>query len=83
MCIRDSLYAAQLWEKIQQDMPDVNKKIAKGKMLELREWLRVNIHQHGRRYRAGELCEKVTGKPLESGALLRHLRGRAEAVYGL
>lgn len=78
-----NLYAAQLWEKIQQDMPDVNKKIAKGKMLELREWLRVNIHQHGRRYRAGELCEKVTGKPLESGALLRHLRRRAEAVYGL
>ncbi len=78
-----NLYAAQFWEKIQKDIPDLNKQIAKGKMLTLREWLRVNIHQHGKRYRAGQLCEKVTGKPLESGALLRHLRAKAEAVYGI
>ncbi len=78
-----NLYAAQFWEKIQKDMPNVHKQIAKGKMLELRDWLRTNIHQHGKRYRAGELCEKVTGKALDSGALLRHLRGRAEAVYGI
>jgi carboxypeptidase Taq len=78
-----NLYAAQFWEKINADMPDLHKQIAKGKMLDLREWLRVNIHQHGRRYRAGELCEKVTGKPLSADALLRHLRGKAEAVYGI
>ncbi|MFO0830987.1 MAG: carboxypeptidase M32 [Phycisphaerales bacterium] len=78
-----NLYAAQFWEKISADMPTIHKQIAKGKMLELREWLRTNIHQHGKRYRAGELCEKVTGKPLESAALLRHLHSRAEAVYGI
>jgi carboxypeptidase Taq len=78
-----NLYAAQFWETINAAMPDLQKQIAKGKMLELREWLRVNIHQHGRRYRAGELCEKVTGKPLAADALLRHLRAKAEAVYGI
>lgn len=78
-----NLYAAQFWEKINTDMPDLHKQIAKGKMLDLRDWLRTNIHQHGRRYRAGELCEKVTGKPLSADALLRHLRGKAEAVYGI
>lgn len=78
-----NLYAAQFWEKINADMPDLHKQIAKGKMLDLRDWLRTNIHQHGRRYRAGELCEKVTGKPLSADALLRHLRGKAEAVYGI
>lgn len=76
-----NLYAAQLWEQINSDMPDLPKQIAKGKMLELRDWLKTNIHQHGRRYRAGELCEKVTGKPLEAAPLLRHLRKKAEAVY--
>jgi hypothetical protein len=25
----------------------------------------------------------VTGKPLSADALLRHLRGKAEAVYGI
>jgi carboxypeptidase Taq len=78
-----NLYAAQLWEKIQTDLPDTNKNIAKGEMLELREWLRVNVHQHGRRYSASELCERVTGKPLDSAPLLRHLRGKAKMVYGV
>jgi carboxypeptidase Taq len=78
-----NLYAAQFWEKINDDLKDLPKQIAKGKMLELRDWLRTNIHQHGRRYRAGELCEKVTGKPLKADALLRHLRKKAEAVYEL
>jgi carboxypeptidase Taq len=78
-----NLYAAQFWEKINADMPDLHKQIAKGKMLELREWLRTNIHQHGKRHRAGELCEKITGKPLAADALLRHLRSKAEAVYGI
>lgn len=78
-----NLYAAQMWEKILEVMPDTNKNIAKGDMLELREWLRVNIHQHGRRYGAGEICERATGKPLESAPLLRHLRSKAKMVYGI
>jgi carboxypeptidase Taq len=78
-----NLYAAQLWEKIQSDLPETNKNIAKGEMLELREWLRTNVHQHGRRFSASELCERVTGKPLESAPLLRHLRGKAKLVYGV
>jgi carboxypeptidase Taq len=78
-----NLYAAQLWEKILVDMPDTPKNISKGQMLELREWLRVNVHQHGRRFSASEICERATGKPLESGPLLRHLRSKAKMVYGV
>jgi carboxypeptidase Taq len=78
-----NLYAAQFWEKINKDIPTIPTQISKGKMLPLREWLRDNIHAHGKRYRADELCRKITGKPLESGPLLRHLRGKAEAVYGI
>jgi carboxypeptidase Taq len=78
-----NMYAAQFWEKITLDLPDLNKQIAKGKFTPLREWLNTNIHAHGRRYRAGELCERITGKPLSAEPLLRHLRGKAEAVYGI
>ena len=78
-----NLYAAQLWETILKDMPDLPKRIAKGDMVPLRDWLRTKIHRHGRKYRASELCERVTGRPLESGPLLRHLRAKAEAVYGV
>ncbi len=78
-----NLYGAQFWETIQEQIPDLNKHIAKGKFSPLREWLNTNIHRHGRRYRAEELCKKVTGKDLSAEPLLRHLRSKAEAVYGI
>jgi carboxypeptidase Taq len=78
-----NLYAAQFWEAAQEQLPDLHKKISTGDMLPLREWLRENIHAHGRRYRAAELCQRITGKPLSHDALLRHLRSRAKAVYGV
>ena len=78
-----NLYAAQFWERINADLPELNKDIAKGKFGELKTWLNENIHAHGRRYRAAELCKKVTGKELSADPLLRHLTGKAEAVYGI
>lgn len=78
-----NLYAAQFWDKINADIPDLSKQIAKGKFLALRDWLNENIHRHGRRYRAAELCKKVTGKELSAEPLLRQLTEKAEAVYGI
>jgi carboxypeptidase Taq len=49
----------------------------------LRAWLLEKIHRHGKRYRAAELCRLVTGQPLSAEPLLRHLRGKAETVYGI
>jgi carboxypeptidase Taq len=78
-----NLYAAQFWEKINADLPELNKQIAKGQFLELREWLNDNIHRHGKRYRAEDLCKRVTGKDLSADPFLRHLTAKAEAVYGI
>jgi carboxypeptidase Taq len=78
-----NLYAAQLWEKINADIPDLQKQIAKGKFDALKKWLNTKIHRHGRRYRAADLCRMVTGADLSADPLMRHLESRAEAVYGL
>jgi carboxypeptidase Taq len=78
-----NLYAAQFWEKINADLPDLPKLIGKGQFGELREWLVKHIHRHGRRFSAGELCERVTGAPLSADPLLRHLTRKAEQVYGV
>jgi carboxypeptidase Taq len=78
-----NLYAAQLWETIQKEIPDLDKQIAKGQFIALKDWLNTNIHKHGRRYLASELCKKVTGKELSAEPLLRHLTQKAEAVYGI
>lgn len=78
-----NLYCAQFWDKINQDITDLPKQIGKGQFTPLREWLNKNIHAHGRRYLASELCKKVTGKELSAEPLLRHLREKAKAVYGV
>ena len=78
-----NLYAAQFWETINKKIPTLEKQIAKGQFGELKAWLNKNIHRHGRRYRAAELCENITGKPLSADPLLRHLTAKAEAVYGI
>ena len=78
-----TLYAAQLWESIRRAIPDVEERIERGEFDALLSWLRENVHAHGRRYPARELCERLTGAPLGSGPLLRHLRGKLGPIYGL
>jgi carboxypeptidase Taq len=57
--------------------------MAKGEFEPLLAWLRENIHRHGRRYTAGQLCERATGKPLNADPLMRHLERRVRPAYGL
>jgi carboxypeptidase Taq len=78
-----NLYAAQFWEQIEQDVPDLRRQLSRGEFLPLRDWLRDRIHRHGRRYRAVELCRRITGRGLSSDPLKRHLTGKAETVYGI
>jgi carboxypeptidase Taq len=78
-----NLYAAQFWERINRDIPGLNVQLARGRFDALRGWLNRNIHAHGRRYRAGELCERVTGRPLDAQPLLTHLETKLGEVYGL
>ncbi|MFO0859948.1 MAG: carboxypeptidase M32 [Phycisphaerales bacterium] len=78
-----NLYAAQFWETILVEIKDLPAQIARGEFGALREWLRLKIHQHGKHYRADELCRKITGKPLSADALLRYLEGKVKAVYGV
>lgn len=79
-----NLYAAQLWEKINADIPGLDAMIAKGKpgFEALLAWLRSNVHAHGRRYAAPELCRRITGKALGHEALMRHLERKLRGVYG-
>ncbi|MDQ7012303.1 MAG: carboxypeptidase M32 [Planctomycetota bacterium] len=78
-----NLYAAQFWEKINADIPDLAAQMSRGEFAALLGWLRENIHRHGQRYRAGELCERITGSPLSADPLMRHLEGKLRPVYGM
>jgi len=78
-----SLYAAQLWEALSRSIPDLDQQIAQGEFAALLDWLRENIHNHGRRYPATELCQRVTGTELTHDPLMRHLNEKLRPIYGL
>ena len=76
-----NLYAAQFWETIGREIPDRDEQIARGEFGAILDWNRRNIHQHGRRYRAAELCERATGRPLSAEPLLNYLAGKLKPIY--
>ncbi len=78
-----NLYAAQLWEKINHDIPALQEQIRRGQFGELLAWLRKNIHSAGRQFKAADLCQRVTGRPLGADPLLRHLEGKLRPIYGV
>ena len=78
-----NLVSLQLWERINQDMPNLPDKIRKGQFADLLDWLRKNIHSHGAKYKPQELIERITGSKIDSSAYLRYLQGKYSKIYGL
>lgn len=78
-----NLYGAQFFEKAHEDLGDLSAKFAVGDFSDLLGWLRENIHRYGMTYRAGDLVEKVTGKPLSHEPLVRHLKKKLGDLYGV
>jgi carboxypeptidase Taq len=73
-----NLMAAQLWERIQADLDDVGEQIARGEFGPLRDWLRENIHRHGRKLYPRELLRRVTGDDLRVDPFVAYLRAKLE-----
>ena len=78
-----NLYAAQFMAQARQDLDDLDGDFRRGEFGRLKGWLNEKVHRHGHRYRAGELCERVTGKPLSPEPLLAYLRQKYAPLYGI
>jgi carboxypeptidase Taq len=77
-----NVIAAQLWEAVRKAIPDLDRQIEQGEFEPLREWLREQVHRHGRKYSADEVVERVTGRPIEVGPYVRYLTEKFRALYG-
>ena len=77
-----SFYAAQFFHAAGQQIPDLAGEIRKGNFQPLLNWLRINIHVHGRKWLSEELCERVTGEPLDIRFFMEYAREKYAAVYG-
>ncbi len=75
--------SVQYWDKAIQDVPSIPDDIAKGDFSSLLDWLRENIHRHGRKYWPAELTERVTGEPIQVRSFMRYLKDKYTDIYGL
>ena len=78
-----NLVSAQLWERINQDIPDLPEQIRQGKFDSLLGWLRENIHRHGAKYEPQELVQCVTGSKIDPAPYIHYLKAKLGKVYGL
>jgi carboxypeptidase Taq len=73
----------QIWEAAGRAIPDLADRIEAGAFEELREWLRENLHRHGRKFSPKETLARVVGGPIDPEPYLDYLDAKVEAVYGL
>ncbi len=76
-----AMYAAQFFQAMLKDIPDVETRIEKGQFKSIKEWLNTNIHIKGSLYSAEELVKQVTGSPLSQANFISHLKSKYGRIY--
>ncbi len=76
-----NLYAASLFKKAGQALPELPAQLERGELSPLREWLREQIHQQGHRYSAEELVRRVTGEGLTDRDFVEYLQAKYSTLY--
>ena len=61
--------------------PAIAVEMAQGETAALVQWLRENIHVHGRKFTPGELVQMATAKPLSHEAFLRYAQNKFSRIY--
>jgi carboxypeptidase Taq len=78
-----NLMSAQFFEAALTQHPEILTQVETGNFGLLRNWLTDNIYQHGSKYTAAELIERITGQPLSVAPFIRHLRRKYSELYNL
>ena len=74
---------AQFYEAALRAHPEIPAQIEQGEFGALHGWLQDNIYQHGSKFTASELVERVTGGPMRIEPYMRYLRTKYGELYPL
>jgi carboxypeptidase Taq len=73
----------QLWQAVNAAIPDLDEQIERGDFGPLGEWMRENVHRHGRKLTAREVIERITGGTFDVGPYVSYLKGKLRDVYAV
>ncbi|MGC4107009.1 MAG: carboxypeptidase M32 [Thermomicrobiales bacterium] len=78
-----NVVALQVWQRITQELPDLDAQVSAGEFAPLREWLEENIHRHGSKFTPKELLQRVIGvDAFDPEPLIAYLQGKVHTLYG-
>jgi len=77
-----NIYDGQMAEAMSKNMPEWRSQLLQGKLSQVNQWLRTNIHSEGNLYNPEELVKKVTGSNLDSQPYLKYLNMKYGSLYG-
>lgn len=78
-----NIISCQIWEKALEALPDLYEQFERGEFIALREWLRENLHRHGRKFTPKETLQKVTGGSISVEPYVKYLKAKFGEIYGL
>ena len=78
-----NILGAQFFEAALHARPQITNEIEQGEFGALHGWLKENIYQHGSKFTASELVERITGGPLSIEPYIRYLRNKYGELYTL
>ncbi len=78
-----NLISVQFFDKAKADLPSLPDQIAAGKFDELLNWLRQEVHRHGRKYTPAELVKRVTGNDLTAANYVAYIKAKFSDIYEL
>lgn len=76
-----SFYAAQFYFAAEKQIQSLNDQIEQGEFSHLLHWLRTQVHAHGRKFTADELCKKITGETLQFKYFMDYARRKYSLIY--
>jgi carboxypeptidase Taq len=79
-----TVLSLQFYEQTLKDIPDLPDQFARGEFGGLLAWFREHLHQHGRKFTANELIQRVTGaKTIQAKPYLTYIQQKFSDIYGL
>jgi carboxypeptidase Taq len=77
-----NIYSGQIIDALTKDLPLWRKELSKGKLQDIREWLKTNIYCQGNLFDPEELIKKATGRTLNAQPYLNYLNEKYGKLYG-
>jgi carboxypeptidase Taq len=75
-----NVISVQLWQKVLEEVPDLDEQLERGELARLTDWLRERLWRHGRKFSPQETLERIVGGGLDPEPYLSYLNGKLGAV---